>query len=233
MEFFCNYIWERGLREKNEDSLCIRQVRKDGVNYLIAVVCDGIGGLEEGEQASSFVVNSMANFLKRLIMNNRCLSDRAIRNAYKREVYKCHRQLSQYGKEKDVRLGTTLSMVLVVGRIGHIFHIGDSAVFLGKRSLKRVTPIQQDKSGALLQAIGTGWNPMVFYKKIYLKRGLVLLLASDGFYRRSEHRICTKEWAARIECNEKRIGELLVAVKDNVQSLGEKDNISAICIKVR
>ena len=233
MEFFCNYIWEQGLREKNEDSLCIRQVKKDGTVYLLAVVCDGVGGLEEGEHAGSYVVNSMMEFFKRLVMNRRRLSDRVIRNTCKRELYKCHRQLLQYGNAKGIRLGTTLSMILVVGRIGHIFHIGDSAVFAGKRNLKRLTPIQQDIGGALLQAIGTGKNPIAFYKRIRLKRGMVFLLASDGFYRRSEHRICTKEWAARIECNEKRIGELLVAVKDNVQSLGEKDNISAICIKVR
>ncbi len=42
MDFFVNYIWEKGLREKNEDSLCIRQVNKDGTRYLLAVGCDVI-----------------------------------------------------------------------------------------------------------------------------------------------------------------------------------------------
>lgn len=233
MEFFCNYIWEQGLREKNEDSLCIRQVRKDGTDYLLAVVCDGIGGLEEGEHAGSYVVNSMVECFKRLLKNRRSLSDRIICNTCKRELYKCHRQLKQYGKEKGIRLGTTLSMILIVGYAGYIFHIGDSAVFAGKRCMKRLTPIQQDKSGALLQAVGTGKNPIVFIRKIHVRKGTVLLLASDGFYRKSEQRICVQEWIKRIEYNEKRIGELLVTVKDNVQALGEKDNISAICIKVR
>lgn len=232
MEFFCNYIWEKGLRDKNEDSLCIRQLRKDGTDYLLAVVCDGIGGLEEGEHAGSYVVSSMVEGFIRLLRNKRSLSKRAIRNACKRAVYKCHRQLQQYGKEKGIRLGTTLSMILVAGCTGHIFHVGDSAVFAGGRCLKRLTPIQQDKSGALLQAVGTGKNPIPFYKKIRMRRGMVLLLASDGFYRRSEAGICTKEWTGRMEGNEKRIGELLAAVRDNVQALGERDNISAICIKV-
>ena len=233
MEFFCNYIWEKGLREKNEDSLCMRQAEIDGKNYFLAVVCDGIGGLEKGEHASSFVVNSMAVFFKRLLKNKRRLPDRVIRNACKREVYKCHRQLQRYGKEKGFRLGTTLSMLLIAGRTGYVFHVGDSAVFAGKKCIKRLTPIHQDKSGALLQAVGTGKNPTMFYKKIRLRRGMVLLLASDGFYRKSEHKICREEWARRIECSEKRIGELLMTVKENVQALGEKDNISAICVKVR
>ncbi len=233
MEFFCNYIWEQGLREKNEDSLCIRQIRKNGTDYLLAVVCDGIGGLEEGEHASSFTVNCMREFLRRFLKNKRRLSSGVIRNAVNREVYKCHRQLQQYGKEKGIRLGTTLSMILIVGRTGHVFHIGDSAVFAGKRGMKRLTPVQQDKTGALQQAVGTGNNPVPFYRKVRVKSGMVFVLASDGFYQKSEHRICKEEWVKRMECSEKRIAELLQAVKENVQALGEKDNISAIGMKVR
>lgn len=233
MEFFCNYIWEQGLREKNEDSLCIRQVRKDGTDYFLAVVCDGIGGFKEGEHAGSWVVNSMLECFKKILKNRGKQSERSICNAIKRQIFRAHKILQQYGIEKGIRLGATLSMVLVIGRTAHIFHVGDSAVFAGKRNLKMLTPIQQDKEGALLQAVGAGKNPIPFYKKIRLKRGMVLFLASDGFYRKSEHRICTTQWVKRIECDEKRIGELLVTVKDNVQALGEKDNISAICIKVR
>lgn len=232
MEFFCNYIWDKGLREKNEDSLCIRLVNKDGTKYLLAVVCDGIGGLDAGENASSFVVNCMSECFKKIIKSSNNLSARSIRNAIKRQIYRAHKILQQYGKEKGIRLGTTISMVLIVERRGYIFHVGDSAVFAGKKYLKRLTPIQQNKSGALLQAVGTGRNPILFYKHIRLRQGMVFLLASDGFYKKSEHRICTADWIKRIERDEQRIGELLVSVKENVQALGERDNISTICIKV-
>ena len=233
MEFFCNYIWEQGLREKNEDSLCIRQIRKDGTDYFLAVVCDGIGGLEEGEHASSFAVNCMKEWVKRLLKSKRSLSAGGIRNSGKRELYKCHRQLRQYGKERGICLGTTLSMLLIAGKSGHIFHIGDSAVFAGKRGMKRLTPVQQDKTGALLQAVGAGKNPVPFYRRVRVRSGMVFVLASDGFYRKSEHRICKEEWVKRMEYNENRMAELLAVVKENVQALGEKDNISAICLKVR
>ena len=232
MEFFCNYIWEKGLRDKNEDSLCIRQVNRDGTKYLLAVVCDGIGGLESGEHASSFVANSMLECFKKMVRRPGKLSGRSICNTVKRQIYSCHMQLQKYGKELGIRLGTTMSMILLAGSSGYIFHVGDSAVFAGKKCLKRMTPIQQDKSGALLQAVGTGRNPNMFYKRVRLRRGMVFLLASDGFYKKSEHRICTAEWIKRIECSEQRIWECLMAEKENVQILGEKDNISAICIKV-
>ena len=232
MKYYCNYIWEKGLREKNEDSLCIRQVNRDGTKYILAVVCDGIGGLEDGENASSFVANSMLECFKKIVKNSSYLSVRSIRNMIKRQIYSCHMQLRRYGKEKGIRLGTTMSMVLVVGHSCYIFHIGDSAVLAGKKCLKRLTPIQQNKSGALLQAVGTGRNPILFYRRMRMRQGLVFLLASDGFYRKSEHRICTAKWIKQIKCDEQRIWEALEAVKENVQALGEKDNISAICIKV-
>lgn len=233
MDFFGNYIWEQGLREKNEDSLCIRQVRKDGRNYLLAVVCDGIGGLQEGEHASSFVVNSMLECFKKILRRRGKLSERSICNTVKRQIYRTHKMLQQYGKERGIRLGTTCSILLIVEHSGHIFHVGDSAVFVGKKYIKRLTPIQQDKRGTLLQAVGTGKNPIPFYKRVRLKRGMVLLLASDGFYRKSECQICVGEWIKRIECDEQKIREVLENIKNNVQTLGEKDNISAICIKVR
>lgn len=233
MEFFCNYIWEQGFREKNEDSLCIRQVDRDGTKYLLAVVCDGIGGLQEGEHASSFVANSMLECFKKIVKSTGSFSGRSIRNAVKRQIYSCHMQLGKYGKEKGIRLGTTVSLILVVKNNCHLFHVGDSVVFAGRKCLKRRTPIQQDKSGALLQAVGIGRNPILFYKCMRLSRGMVFLLASDGFYKKSEHRICVADWINGIECNEQRIRESLVAVKENVQALGEKDNITAICIKVR
>lgn len=233
MEYFCNYIWDKGLREKNEDSLCFRQISKDGTKYLLAVVCDGIGGLEEGEHASSFVTNSVLECFKQIVKSRTCLSGRCISNTIKRQIYSCHMQLRRYGKEKGIRLGTTVSIILVIKNTCHLFHIGDSAVFAGRKYLKRCTPIQKDKSGALLQAVGMGRNPILFYKSMRLRRGMVFLLASDGFYKKSEYRICTTDWINRIECNEQRIRESLVAVKENVQALGERDNISAICIKTR
>ena len=233
MEFFCNYIWEQGLREKNEDSLGIRQAKKEGTDYFLAVVCDGIGGLEEGENAGSFVVNSMLENFKNILKDTGKRSERRIRNTVKRQIYRAHKILQEYGKEKGIRLGTTLSMLLIAGRRGYIFHVGDSAVFAGKRKLKRLTPVQQNKAGALLQAVGNGKNPVPFYKRIGLKRGMVLLLATDGFYRKNECGISSAEWIRQIGYGEQRIREFLVSEKDKVQSMGEKDNISAICIKVR
>jgi len=233
MEYFCNFIWEQGQRKKNEDSLCLRQNIKNNTCYTLAVVCDGIGGLDRGEDASSYTVNSVYELFNDFVKGNQDLSDRSIRNMIQRKIYQCHRNLQNYGQERRIQLGTTLSMVILIGKKGYLFHVGDSAIFYGKRKLKRMTPIQHSDSGALLQAIGLGKNPRVFYRRIHIQKGSVWLIASDGFYKRSVKDICSKNWIRKAACDEEVIGRLLHNTKKKVQELGEKDNISAICIKVQ
>ena len=232
MGCFCNFIWEQGQRKKNEDSLSLQQSVKNNTCYIMFIVCDGIGGLYQGEDASSYVVNSMRVFFSDFVKENKNLSDISIRNMVCRKIYQCHRNLQNYGREHGVQLGTTLSMMILIGKKGYLFHVGDSAIFYGKRKMKRMTPIQHSSSGALLQAVGMGKNPRVFFRRVCVQRGNVLLIASDGFDKKVEMDICSKNWIRKVTYDEKEIGRLLYGIKEKVQELGEKDNISAICIKV-
>lgn len=231
MEYFCNFIWEKGYREKNEDSLCIQQITQDGKTYLLAVVCDGIGGLSQGENASSYVVNSMIVAFQKMVKRNSLLSSRKIRNLFCRQIYRCHRGLLEYGRKEGIELGTTLSMLVITGKRGYLFHIGDSAFFSGRKRLKKRTSGHHSKSGALTQAIGRGSNPNPQFCMFRIHTKAVYLLASDGFYQKYETELCDKEWIRKVMCDEKKIGELLMCTKEKVQQLGERDNISAICIR--
>ena len=40
-------------KDTNQDSLCLKQAQTDKGNILLAIVCDGMGGLEKGEVASA------------------------------------------------------------------------------------------------------------------------------------------------------------------------------------
>ena len=44
------------IKETNQDSLCIKSAKTDIGNILLAVVCDGMGGLKKGELASATVI---------------------------------------------------------------------------------------------------------------------------------------------------------------------------------
>ena len=244
MEFIFNYIWEQGMREQNEDSLCIRQVTKGNICYLLAVVCDGIGGLAEGENASSYVVNCMMDEMEHLLLDNRGIAGKniagvgimdrkRIKRIFYRRIYRCHKILLEYGKERNIRLGTTISMIFIAGNRGYLFHVGDSSIFIGKQKLKRQTEIQHSDSGALLQAIGVGKNPKPVFKIIHIKKEMVILIASDGFYKKSESKVSSSEWFKQLFADENVLGDKLREVTSFVQEKGERDNISAILIKVK
>ena len=231
MEYFCNFIWEKGFREKNEDSLGIRQLSKNGRTYLLAVICDGIGGLSQGENASSYVVSSMLETFQKIVKRNDRISSRKIKNLYCRQIYCCHRGVLKYGQKEGIELGTTLTMLFVTEKKGYFFHVGDSAFFKGHRKLKRCSVVHHSKEGALVQAVGKGKNHKPQFGMFRVCSNQVYLLASDGFYRRCAKEICNKQWILKVMCDEKKIGELLIDTKNKVQELGEKDNISAICIR--
>ncbi len=236
MNFYYNYIWEQGFRDQNEDALGIKQVTKDGISYLLAVVCDGIGGLEEGENASSFVVNQMMEEMMHLLRkeNQGYRKDyKKIKCAFYRQIYRCHQILKEYGREKRIRLGTTISMIFVVKNKGCLLQIGDSSIFMGKRYLKRITKVQQNDEGALVQAIGVGKMPKVTCQRFRIKKGGIILLATDGFYKKSEKKICDKRWVDTLSYEEKKLGKSLLEVADYVQEQGERDNISAIIIRTK
>lgn len=236
MEFVYNYIWEKNGRVQNEDALSLLHVTKAGKEYLLAVVCDGIGGLPEGENASSFVADSLGKELLRLLEKDKQMSMNKWRSAFLRKIYGCHHMLRFYGKEKGIRLGTTVSMVFLCGSRGFIFQVGDSSVFVGRKKIKRRTGVHRTKDGALKQAVGAGGVPKVECRKINVGRGCVILLASDGFYQRVEKELMEAEGMdglCKKKCEEIDIKIWLRNKHKAGMKRGERDNASAICITYR
>ena len=236
MECICNFIWEKNGRAQNEDALTFKYVTKEGKDYLLAVVCDGIGGLTEGENASSFVADSMGKEMMRLLEMRGHISMKKWRNAFLRKIYQCHKQLRAYGKEKGIRLGTTLSMIFLCDGKGYILHAGDSAVFKGKKRLKRWTSIQRTKNGALKQAVGAGSELKVEWKRFSVRRGNVILLGSDGFYQRIEENLTDRDTVKELgkkNVSEEELEIWLRSKANMAKRMGERDNASAVCMVYR
>ena len=52
------------VRETNQDSLCVMEANTSAGKILMAVVCDGMGGLAKGEVASAAVVLSLCRWFE-------------------------------------------------------------------------------------------------------------------------------------------------------------------------
>lgn len=64
MEYLVAAYTDTGIRkETNQDSICIRRAAVSGRGEaVLAVVCDGMGGLKKGEVASATAVNAFGTW---------------------------------------------------------------------------------------------------------------------------------------------------------------------------
>ncbi len=120
-----NFLFEGDLMPDDDvnDGACIRAtVTKD---YHLLAVCDGMGGLQGGERASSIAIHSM-NVLNQYFPT--ASVERAI-NSYaseaSRKIFEDSIQLGEEGRE-----GTTLAILYISDGIAHVANIGDSRVYL-------------------------------------------------------------------------------------------------------
>lgn len=64
--FIYSYVTTEGTVKKvNQDALMIKSARFKGNDILFAAVCDGIGGLNCGEDASSYVIQSASDWFEK------------------------------------------------------------------------------------------------------------------------------------------------------------------------
>lgn len=105
-----------------------------------AVVCDGMGGANGGNVASSVAVKEISRRLKRGYRDS--LSDDEISDLLVETVQKANSKLYKIQKnDPELRgMGTTVELVLVKGDKVHVVHAGDSRVYSVRgRRIKQLT----------------------------------------------------------------------------------------------
>lgn len=199
----------------------------------MAVVCDGIGGLAEGEIASGYVIERLtANFYRQLVgLIGKGRSRRFMRNSILRCLYSVNEELCRYASAKDIKLGTTVSVLLVWKRQYLICHIGDSRIYRCKRRKPELLT-QDHRSGkhGLLKCVGSFPFQKPDFRMGAVRKNQGFLLCTDGFCNR-------QQWDERIFrpkeiYDEEQIERRLGANAASVKRRGETDNLSAVYVKV-
>ncbi|MBE5969309.1 MAG: serine/threonine-protein phosphatase [Lachnospiraceae bacterium] len=237
------------IKEVNEDSVIIKHALLDGKEIIMAIVCDGMGGLTKGELASATVVKEFGKWFENEMptdMENIKNSD--IAEKWVGMLKALNEKILLYGQQHGYKLGTTFTGMFIVEREGFIVHIGDSrAYYIGKKAVqltkdhtfiareieKGTISSEQAKTdkrrNLLLQCVGASISivPDVIY--VTVEKG-VYLLCTDGF----RHEISEKEIfdGLRIEKNKTReeMSKNLKKLINTVKERDERDNISAIII---
>ena len=243
-----------GIRKKvNQDSMIIEQAETGTGTILMAAVCDGMGGLQDGELASKETVISLQKWFREELpaILEKGLTTNRFEESLNRVIMQADERMNRYSYENG-DCGTTLSgIILYNGKFGCV-NIGDSRVYrIRAGKIKQLTHDQSvvqkeidegriteeeaalhPQRNVLLQCIGAGCEVTAEYSYGVYHPEDVFLVCSDGF----RHKLTAKEIAGRFDAKMFRTKEdMLQAAVDAVEEnkkRKEKDNISVIVVKI-
>lgn len=239
------------LREVNQDSLLIKHILYDENEVLMAIICDGMGGLSKGELASATLIREFNEwFEKNLLFELQNLDLDVIACKCVLLLKSLNIKIQEYSNRIGLKLGSTFTGILFINNQFIIIHIGDTRVYHINTSLIQLTSdhtfiarevgrgtltikqAQIDKrQNILLQCIGASKTIEPQVIKGETQQG-VYLLCSDGL----RHKISEEELVNYFNFknlnSKKEMKEKSKQVIEIVKSRGEKDNISLILIKV-
>jgi serine/threonine protein phosphatase PrpC len=240
------------VKEINEDSLFVRVIRAGRERMVLAVICDGMGGLSRGEVASAALVNAFTDWMnfELPLLAKRYIEDYDIREQWDNVITRWNEELLEYGKRNGMALGAAVTAMLITDRRYYIVNVGDCRAYEIKDDLRqitddqtvvarevalgRITPEEAEgdpRRNILLQCVGATETVMPDFFFGETKPDAVYMLCSDGF----RHEIAPWELydalkpgrMTEAEAMKRGLGEL---IEENKRR-GERDNISVIAIR--
>ncbi len=232
-------------REKNQDSFCVLRAGSTvRGNVLMAVVCDGMGGLARGEVASGTVVTAFSDwFMNDLPVRIQECSLRQVGDIWTEMLYGLNERLKDYGRAGNVRVGTTFSGLFLMGKEYLWVHVGDSRIYLFREG--KMNQLTSDHTVAnrdrgrestdarrgdmLTQCIGASRGLAPDRGIGRLKQMDRFLLCSDGFYHRCRPVDFWERMAEKMESGTD-MTKICRDLSRLMMERGERDNVTAVLV---
>lgn len=251
MKFISSIHTDIGInKEVNQDAAIVKYAKSSKGNILFAVVCDGMGGLEQGEIASSTVICRLSDWFEKtfpsILFND--FSFTKLKDSLRKEINQLNSMIQNHGKKFHIQLGTTLAMLLIIDDIYYICNIGDSRIYHIKEKITQLTHDQtyvqneidmgrmtqeealvSPKKNVLLQCIGVGETVPDFYVGEY-EKGSVFLLCSDGFRHVLSEEEMINEFKPENLGDKQDLEQRLIKLTEIVKNRKEEDNITSILV---
>lgn len=241
-------------KSKNQDAVLIKKGIFDGRQIVLAVMCDGMGGLEKGEVASASLISAFSVWFGETLpaLLERPAAGREIPRSWNRLIAHMNERMREYGRLGGLQLGTTLTAILFREEEYDLVHVGDSRAYeitdricqltkdqtLVQREVDRGKLTAQEakrdaRRSVLLQCVGVAPDVEPACLKGRIAPDAVYLLCCDGFW----HMISSREMRERLSpermTSEAELGRALEDLIALSKKRGESDNISAIAIRTR
>ena len=259
MEYLIAAYTDTGIqKETNQDSICVRRAAiTDACEIIMAIVCDGMGGLKKGEVASAASVNAFGAWFDKNLnsLPMLCGTDFSlIRRQWSALIEELHQNLQQYAARSGVQMGTTITAFFACADQYLTMNIGDSRIY--ERKNKNVLfQLTQDQSlvareiaagriteeesrhhpqrNILLQCLGAGDHVTPVFTTGKIRNDALYLLCSDGLV----HEMSSEELAEHLQSvylnSKDSMTAALREATELCKSRGETDNITSVLIKTQ
>jgi len=128
------------VKTTNQDSVCVKIAETPYGQIALAMICDGMGGLEKGELASATVINEFSEwFINELPTNIESFRWDYVSEKWTHMIKRLNRTIGDYGKYYGISLGTTITALLIFKGEYLIAHVGDSRAYEVKHNLHQLT----------------------------------------------------------------------------------------------
>lgn len=220
-------------RKINQDKICLRKKNVESGEALIAIVCGGMGGVARGDVAANTVVREFSIWFRNHL--EEVMEDPGkITADWKTIIEELNDRIWGYGKQKGIKLGTTLSVILLLpdGRY-YTADVGDNRLYhidgYEIRQERGKTLGEKGKHSPSLMGCSDLVVPCFADGSVH--SGESFLLCTDGFY----HMLFTKKLDKKLLGNsfgkDEEIREKLKEMIHDMMLYGERDNISAVFMK--
>ena len=256
MDYYVSYSADAGLRKKiNQDCGFAEKAISKAGKLVFAVMCDGMGGLSRGEEASSIIVEAFSRWFYEKMpgYSDSDLTNALITQQWTALVRSANERVFSEGKRYGERMGSTVTALLLLHNRYFILNIGDTRAYeiddggvlqltqdhtLVERQIKlgnltREQAATSPMKSVLTRCIGVveSVEPDFFFGEA--KRDAIYMLCTDGF----RHVITPDEIKEGLYTSTLRDPSRLPYQERMLIDLnmkrGEKDNISVITIITR
>lgn len=253
MNFIVSATTDIGLtKSTNQDSYSVRVFTTNQGKVVLAVLCDGMGGLSKGEVASASLVNAFCKWADNKLptLCETEITDAGIRADWVGIAAEYNQKIKAYAASCGTSMGTTATVLMLTEKRYYIMNVGDTrayeiadtvtvltkdqTVVAREVELGNLTPEEAERDSrrsVLLQCIGASDEvyPDMFFGDT--KLNAVYMLCSDGF----RHEITEDEIHQYLNPNVMVDAD---GMKQNMTALielnkqrHERDNISVVSIR--
>ncbi|WP_428909695.1 PP2C family protein-serine/threonine phosphatase [Niallia sp. Krafla_26] len=240
-------------KTSNQDSLLLKIADTSVGKVVLAMICDGMGGLSQGEVASASVIQAFSDWFEQELPYQLAKQDVSdIQYRWDRLIKEQNQRIAQYGRNKNIQLGTTWTAVLIIEDHSMLIgHVGDTRVYRISNGLEVLTEDQtvvareikrgrltreqaerDPRRNVLLQCIGASKIVEPDFITERPERGEVIMLCSDGFRHVISEREIFEAFSPDRLTNETIMKQKAIQLVELNKQRHETDNITVLLMKI-